>query len=89
MTAAVTVTLPRMLADLVGSERRFATNGATVGDVLHAVTTRHPELSVHLFDEQGVIRQHVSVFRNDHMAEPEAAVDDGDRIVILQAVSGG
>lgn len=87
--SSVEVTIPRMLADLVGGERRFSVEGENVGDVLGAVTRRHPELRVHVFDEAGVVREHVSVFHNERMADPAAVVNEGDRVVILQAVSGG
>jgi hypothetical protein len=87
--AAVAVTIPRMLADLVAGERRFEVQAETVDGVLGEVVNRHPELAVHLFDESGALRAHVSCFHNDTPAERTAPVIEGDRIVILQAVSGG
>lgn len=87
--AVVAVTIPRMLADLVGGDRRFEIEGETVQDILDALTARHPELAVHVFDEAGAIRQHVSVFHNDRLAQPSSAVADRETVVILQAVSGG
>jgi molybdopterin converting factor small subunit len=86
----VEVTIPRMLAELVDGRRSFPVEGATVDAVLTDVVTAHPELRVHLFDETGSIRQHVSCFHNGAMvADGDAAVVDGDELVILQAVSGG
>lgn len=87
--AAVEVTIPRMLADLVGGARRHTADGETVGEVVVAVTRRHPQLAVHVFDESGGVREHVSVFHNERMADLTAVVGEGDRVVILQAVSGG
>lgn len=87
--AAVAVTIPRMLADLVAGERRFEVRAATVDGVLEAVVNRHPELAVHLFDESGALRPHISCFHNDRAADRASTVAGGDRVVILQAVSGG
>lgn len=87
--ATVEVTLPRMLAGLVGGSRRFAVEASTVRGALTAVTERHPELAVHLFDESGSVRQHVSIFHNERAAIDDVALGAGDSIVILQAVSGG
>ena len=86
---AVDVTIPRMLAELVKDERHFEVEGATVGEVLHGVTVRHPVLAVHLFDESGTVRPHVSVFLNGRMTELAVATSAGDELVVLQAVSGG
>jgi sulfur-carrier protein len=86
----VGVTVPRMLAELVGGSRSFEVEGETVEDALSGVVAAHPELEVHLFDETGEIRQHVSCFHNGAMvSDRSVAVADGDELVILQAVSGG
>lgn len=88
--ATATVTLPRMLADLVGGRRQIELAGATVDGVLAALTSKHPELRVHLFDETGSIRTHVTCFHNDAtVSDGSAPIADGDTVVILQAVSGG
>ncbi len=81
--------MPRMLADLVRGDRRFEVSAADVRGVLDEVIGRHPELAVHLFDESGAIREHVSVFHNERTAGLRCVVAAGDHIVILQAVSGG
>jgi len=88
--ATVEVTIPRMLADLVAGPRRFTVDGGTVEGALAAVVAKHPELGVHLFDETGSIREHVSCFHNGSMVSTRTApVANGDSLVILQAVSGG
>lgn len=83
------VTIPRMLAELIGGERRLQAEGATIGETLDAVATAHPLLAVHLFDEEHRLRPHVRCFRNDRSAELHDPVSAGDRITVLQAVSGG
>ena len=88
--AMVIVTLPRMLADLVGGRRHLEVAGDTVDGVLATLISMHPELRVHLFDETGAMRTHVSCFHNDAtISDPTAPVAAGDTVVILQAVSGG
>lgn len=86
----VEITIPNMLAELVRSDRIFAVEADTVRGALNATCVRHPELRVHLFDESGSLRQHVSCFHNDRTAHDlSASTQPGDRIVVLQAVSGG
>ena len=83
------VVIPRMLADLVDYGRSVQVEGSTVRQVLEALTAKHPELRVHLFDENRRLREHVRCFRNDRSANLEDIVAAGDRVTVLQAVSGG
>jgi molybdopterin synthase sulfur carrier subunit len=86
----VTATIPTMLAELVKGDRTIELQGTTVGGVLDALFAVHPELRVHVLDESGSIRPHVSCFRNDRMVDDlEEPVTDGDSVLVLQAVSGG
>jgi adenylyltransferase/sulfurtransferase len=83
------VVIPGVLAAVTGGRRRFTVEGGTVVDVIEGLLRDHPELRVHLFDEQGAWRPHVRCFddqgRVDHrMSDPAAG-----RLTILQAVSGG
>jgi len=83
------VTIPRMLAELIGGERRIEVCGGTVGEALEALCAGHPVLRVHLFDERGLLREHIRCFSNGRSAELGEPAVSGDRITILQAVSGG
>lgn len=87
--AAVTVTIPHMLASLIEGRRVHTVEAGTVWGALHALFDQHPELAVHVFDEAGEIRPHVSCFHAGSVATIDAPVSDGDEIVVLQAVSGG
>jgi len=88
----VTVELPSMLAALAGGAR-VASSGTTCAEALDDLCRRHPALRVHLFDEGGRLRQHVLCFVNDvntrWVDTLDIPVRDGDRLTILQAVSGG
>jgi adenylyltransferase/sulfurtransferase len=91
-TSRVTVTLPRLLEPAVGSIRRVDLEASSVGEAIESLLTRHPTLRVHLFDEDGHLRQHVLCFVNGSLnrLEDRGAVLEGDtEITFLQAVSGG
>ena len=67
--------------------------GATVREVLERVFERQPKLRAYVLDEQGVLRQHVSIYVGGaqiadraHQGDTVAATDE---IYILQALSGG
>ena len=89
----VQVNLPGLLRPSVGGARSITTDGATLRAALDALLERYPLLRVHLYDEQGQLRQHVLIYLNaDNIAwlpSLDVPLQRGDQIHILQAVSGG
>jgi sulfur carrier protein ThiS len=53
----------------------------------------HPRLRPHLYDEKMTLRRHVLIFFNDDnlaaIADRNVPLKSGDRLLVLQAVSGG
>lgn len=91
--AKVTVELPSMLANVLGGVRRIETSGDHWPAALEDAFRKVPGLRVHVYDESGALRRHVLCFVNDVNTRfeegPGPALRDGDRITIMQAVSGG
>ncbi len=69
------------------------TTGATVGDVLEALFSRHPRVRDRIVDEQGRVRRHVNVFVGRESIRDtgglQSVVADGAAVSIIAAVSGG
>ncbi len=63
--------------------------GATVLELLRALELRHPDLGGWILDERGLIRRHLNVFVNGQRAGEATAVRSGDRVEVLQAITGG
>jgi molybdopterin converting factor small subunit len=82
-----------MLVDFTGGQRRFTVDAQTVAGALSAAERAYPMLRVHLFNESGNVREHVQIFVNatDSRELPsfEVPAQDGDEIIVLQAISGG
>lgn len=61
--------------------------------VLEAALQAAPELGPYVFDDQRHIRQHVAVFINREMLRDRIRLDqmlaDGDRVLVIQALTGG
>ncbi len=89
----VTLELPTVLAQVVEGKRSIAVEAQTLRSALERAFDAHPALRVHIFDESGNLREHVLCFHNDVNSrwreQMDARLADGDRITILQAVSGG
>ena len=91
--ARVTIALPTLLARFTAGEREVAVEAGSLADALRRLVDAHPPLAVHLFNESGGLREHVLCFHNETntrwLDSLEVELAPGDRIAILQAVSGG
>jgi len=77
------------LKQRAGEEAEHEVGGATVAEALRELERSQPALEGWILDERGQVRRHINVFVNGELRDAEAAVDDGDRIDVLPAISGG
>lgn len=67
--------------------------GTTVGEVLGAYFIDHPAVRHYVLDDQGGVRQHVTVFVGGSTIVDRARLSDavgvGEEIYVMQALSGG
>ena len=89
----VEVAVPGLLSDCIGSRRRLHIEADTISGALTSLFHEHPRLRVHVYDERGHTRRHVLIYYNDTntawLETLDVPLREGDRITILQAVSGG
>jgi sulfur-carrier protein len=61
--------------------------------VLEAALLAAPDLAHYVFDDQRAVRKHVAVFINKQMVQDRVRLDQvltaGDRILVVQALTGG
>lgn len=91
--SSVTLELPSLLANLVGSPREIAVEASTVREALEVLFRRHPSLRVHFFDESGDLRRFVLCFVNGENSAwydgLDTPLEPGDQLTVLQSVQGG
>jgi molybdopterin converting factor small subunit len=90
--ARALVRIPRLLADVGDGRTEISVEAATAAGALDALFAELPMLRVHVLDESGGVRRHVSWFHNGRRVDAGRATEslsEGDVITILQAVSGG
>lgn len=83
------VRLRGALKKLAGEVGEHEVDGATVRELLEALEREQPAMDGWILDERGRIRRHINVFVNGERGDEETAVDPGDRIEVLPAISGG
>jgi molybdopterin converting factor small subunit len=88
-----TIRIPPVLRASVGGEREITADGASVGEILHAVAQAHPETQTQLFGADGDLNRYVNVYLNDEDVRVldglDTAVSESDVLVILPAMAGG
>jgi molybdopterin synthase sulfur carrier subunit len=88
-----TVKIPPVLRAQTGGEPEVEAGGSTVGEVLRALTSAHPDTESQLFGADGDLNRYVNVYLNDEDVRVldglETGVSDGDTVVILPAMAGG
>ena len=61
--------------------------------VLEAALLAAPDLAHYVFDDQRAVRKHVAVFINKQMVQDRVRLDQalqaGDRVLVVQALTGG
>jgi adenylyltransferase/sulfurtransferase len=90
---AIEVRVPALLRGCTNEKTRFSLEAVTLADALTRLVQEYPLLRRHIYDDAGHLRQHVLIFYNDdnikwldHLDVPLQA---GDRLSVVQAVSGG
>jgi len=87
------VLIPTPLRQYADKRDSVELSGATVGAVLSTLTTQHPDLRKHLFNDEGKLRSFVNVYVNDddirYLKKSDTPVNDGDTISIVPSIAGG
>ena len=87
------VKIPPVLRPSVGGEKEVSASGGNVGEVLRSLVDAHSETQEQIFGADGDLNRYVNVYLNDEDVRVldglDAAVGDGDTVVILPAMAGG
>jgi molybdopterin converting factor small subunit len=91
--AGITITVPGLLRDCIGGAASAPLEADTAAEAVAVMLDTFPRLKVHLYDEDGRMRDHVFLALNGSSVKRRADLDvplrDGDRLAVVQAVSGG
>src|ERR1039457_4216334 len=87
------VLIPTPLRQYAGKQDSVELTGSTVGEVLTALTTQHPDLRRQLYNDEGKLRSFVNVYLNDedirYLEKNATPVKEGDTVSIVPSVAGG
>jgi adenylyltransferase/sulfurtransferase len=87
------ILIPTPLRQFVEKNDTIELPGATVGEVLAALTTRFPDLKKNLYSDEGKLRSFVNVYLNDedirYMNKESTPVQNSDTLSIVPSIAGG
>ena len=87
------ILIPTPLRQFVEKNDTVEMGGATVGEVLTALTTRYPDLKKNLYNDEGKLRSFVNVYLNDedirYTGKEATAVSETDTLSIVPSIAGG
>jgi molybdopterin converting factor small subunit len=87
------ILIPTPLRQYAGKNDSVELSGATVGEVLGALTERFPDLKKHLYNDEGKLRSFVNVYLNDedirYIGREASPVKQADTLSIVPSIAGG
>jgi sulfur-carrier protein len=84
------VRIPTPLRSYTDQQANVTAEGATLDELFWDLDRRYPGLRFRVIDEQGRLRQHMTVFLGDERCRDLSTPIEGfDEVVIMQALSGG
>jgi len=87
------ILIPTPLRPYTDKQDAVDASGATVGELLSDLTTKHAGLKAHLYNEQGKLRSFVNIYVNDedirYLEKEQTAVKPDDTVSIIPSVAGG
>jgi adenylyltransferase/sulfurtransferase len=87
------ILIPTPLRQFAEKQDTVEADGATVGEVLAALTTRFPNLKKQLYNDEGKLRSFVNVYLNDddirYLNKDATPVAATDTLSIVPSIAGG
>jgi molybdopterin converting factor small subunit len=87
------ILIPTPLRQFTGGADTVEATGATVGELLAALTTDHPSLKKNLYNDEGKLRSFVNIYVNDedirYLSKEATEVAAGDTVSIIPSIAGG
>ncbi len=87
------ILIPTPLRQFVEKKDSVELSGATVGDLLAALTSQYSDLRRHLFSDEGKLRSFVNIYVNDedirYLGKDATPVKDSDTVSIVPSIAGG
>src|SRR5256714_10762497 len=90
---SVVIEIPTAFRRFTDGAPKVDCSAATIAEALAALITRYPDLSRHVRDETGQIRQLLNVYLNEEdirfLGGESCSLKEGDRVLLVPSIAGG
>jgi molybdopterin synthase sulfur carrier subunit len=90
---SIKVRIPSPLRKITGGLAEVDVKGASIDEVIAALTSSYPALKERICDENGSVRRFINVYLNDEdirfLDNKSTVVKSGDEVSIVPAIAGG
>jgi len=90
---AVSIEIPTAFRRFTNGAPKVDCSGATVAEALSQLTAQFPELTRHVRDDSGQIRQFLNIYLNEEdirfLGGESCALKEGDRVLLVPSIAGG
>ena len=87
------ILIPTPLRQFAGKNDTVEVTGSTVGEALNALTSAHPDLKKHLYNDAGQLRSFVNVYLDDedirYLNKEATPLEPNATISIVPSIAGG
>jgi molybdopterin converting factor small subunit len=87
------ILIPTPLRQYVEKKDSVELSGATVGELLAALTSQYSDLRRHLYSDEGKLRSFVNVYVNDedirYLSKDATPIKESDTVSIVPSIAGG
>jgi adenylyltransferase/sulfurtransferase len=87
------ILIPTPLRQFTGKQDSVSVSGATVGEVLGALTAQFPDLRKQIYTDEGKLRSFINVYLNDedirYLGKDATETKDGDTLSLVPSIAGG
>ena len=87
------IRIPTPLRPYTDNLKEVQVDASNVGEALHVLTDRYPNLKPHLFDENGNLRAYVNIFVQQedvrNLRGQATPLTGNDRLMIVPSIAGG
>jgi molybdopterin converting factor small subunit len=92
-TMSVTIEIPTAFRRFTDGAPKIDCSATTIAEALNELTARFPDLSRHVRDETGQIRQFLNVYLNEEnirfLGGESCSLKEGDRVLLVPSIAGG
>ena len=89
----VSIEIPTAFRRFTDGAAKVDCSATTVAEALNHLTSRYPDLSRHVRDDQGQIRQFLNVYLNEEdirfLGGEACSLKEGDRVLLVPSIAGG